>query len=61
MDNKPKTKKVAITIKEYTASVAKDKAIQVGVKTKDAVNVNNGPLEPPARSFRATVTANRAT
>ena len=37
MDNKPKTKQTATTIKEHTASVAKDKAAQIGVKTKDTV------------------------
>lgn len=37
MEKKPKTKEVVRTIKEHTASAAKDKAIQIGVKTKDAV------------------------
>ena len=37
MDNKPKTKEVVRTIKEHTASAAKDKAVQIGVKTKDTV------------------------
>lgn len=37
MEKKPKTKEVVRTIKEHTASAAKDKAIQIGVRTKDAV------------------------
>ena len=39
MEKKPKTKEVVRTIKEHTASAAKDKAVQIGVKTKDAVKI----------------------
>lgn len=37
MDKKPKTKEVVRTVKEHAASAAKEKAAQVGVKTKEAV------------------------
>lgn len=37
MEKKPKTKEVVRSIKEHTASAAKDKVTAVGVKTKDVV------------------------
>ena len=37
MDKKPKTKEVVRTIKEHTEGVVKNKAVQIGVKTKDTV------------------------
>lgn len=37
MEKKPKTREVVRTIKEHTVIAAKDKAVQVGVKTKETV------------------------
>ncbi len=37
MEKKPKTKEVTRTIKEHTTTAVKDKAAQVGVKTKETV------------------------
>lgn len=37
MENKPKTKQVVRTVKEHAAESVKDKAAQVGVRTKDAL------------------------
>ena len=37
MEKKPKTKEVVRTVKEHAAGAVKDKATQVGVKTKEAV------------------------
>jgi len=37
MEKKPKTKEVVRTVKEHAAGTVKDKATQVGVKTKEAV------------------------